>query len=219
MAGMKTISEQVYQTIYDGIISGQIKGGEKLTLKSIQDRLGVSSSPIREALTRLSEDGLIIYQPNIGMTVVDLTRKDAEDILSLAEEFDVIALKYAWNSSNRTEMILQLTHNQKKAALALEEGDRKSWIKLSDEFHNILLRYSGNNRLMEAAEKNRKQISILSSKYQQTDENAEEINDEHNEILFALESGEIKLAEKCMRAHLRSSMNKALALFQDKESK
>lgn len=217
MAGMMTISEQVYNTLYEGIVSGDIKAGQKLTLKSIQDSLGVSSSPIREALTRLSEAGLIIYQPNVGMTVLDITYEDAVEIFSLAEEFDVIALRFAFNSENRNEMLIDLNHVQKKAAEALEKHDLEKWLHYSDEFHNVIFKYCNNSRLFDAAEKNRMQLSILSHKYQQIDENNLEIQEEHNEILRALESGNLKMAEKCMRSHLQSSANKSLKFLKHKQ--
>ena len=214
MAGMMTISEQVYRTLYDGIVSGEIPAGRKLTLKTIQDSLGVSSSPIREALTRLSEAGLIIYQPNVGMTVIDISYEDAVEIFALAEEFDVIALKFAFNSDSKHEMIIDLNHVQKKAAEALEHNDYEKWLYYSDEFHNVILKHCNNSRLVEAAEKNRIQLSILSHKYQEKEENNQEIHEEHNGILRAIEAGNFKMAEKSMRSHLQSSARKSLQLFE-----
>ena len=213
MAGMKTISEQVYEILYEGIISGQIAAGSKLTLKTIQNNLGVSSSPIREALTRLTEDGLISYQPNVGMTVIRFTAKDAYDIFSLAEEFDVIALKYAWKSAHHDDMIQSLSHVQEMTVRAMQSGHMDEWLKFSDEFHNVLIRYSDNSRLEEAVEKNRKQLSILSRRYQQDELNINDITKEHGEILSALEAGDITLAEQLMRAHIQASSRRSQALF------
>ena len=87
----------------------------------------------------------------------------------------------------------------------------------SDEFHNVIFKYCNNSRLFDAAEKNRMQLSILSHKYQQSDENNYEIHEEHNEILRALESGNLKMAEKCMRCHLQSSAKKSLSLLRHKQ--
>ncbi|MCI2062811.1 MAG: GntR family transcriptional regulator [Eubacteriaceae bacterium] len=213
MAGLKTISEQVYQTLYEEITSGQLQQGEKLTLKMIQNRLGVSSSPIREALTRLSDDGLISYQPNIGMTVISLSKNDASEIFALAREFDSMALRFAWAAGARDDLIAQLKHVQQDAAAALESGRQDEWLLLSDEFHNVIFRHCGNSRLMDAAEKSRKQISVLSHLYQQDAVNMREIQKEHDEILAALEEGDIRHADKLMRAHLDSSGRKGLALF------
>lgn len=214
MANMMTISEQVYRTLYEGIISGEIPAGQKLTLKTIQNSLGVSSSPIREALTRLSESGLIIYQPNVGMTVIDISYEDAVEIFALAEEFDAIALKFAFNSDTAQEMISELNNVQEKASEALERNDYEKWLYYSDEFHNVFLRHCNNSRLVEAAQKNRMHLSILSRKYQKIAENNFEILEEHSEIIKALEAGDIKMAEDHMRSHLQSSAKKSLQLFQ-----
>ena len=64
---IKTVTEQIYSVIKQDILSQKLLPGEKLTTKALQDKLGVSSTPIREALTHLQQDGLIEYQPNIGM--------------------------------------------------------------------------------------------------------------------------------------------------------
>ena len=77
---IKTIAEQIYMLIRSDILHHKLTGGERLTMKFLQERLGVSSSPIREALTRLQQDGLVEYQPNVGMRVTKFSAKDVNDI-------------------------------------------------------------------------------------------------------------------------------------------
>ena len=76
----QTIAEQIYQTLRGDIFAQRLRFGEKITTKELQEKLGASSTPIREALTRLQKDGLIVAQPNVGMRVVSYTRKDVLDI-------------------------------------------------------------------------------------------------------------------------------------------
>ena len=85
---IKTIAEQIYMLIRSDILHHKLTGGERLTMKFLQERLGVSSSPIREALTRLQQDGLVEYQPNVGMRVTKFSAKDVNDIYAFMRELE-----------------------------------------------------------------------------------------------------------------------------------
>ncbi|MEM5775173.1 MAG: GntR family transcriptional regulator, partial [Anaerolineaceae bacterium] len=67
----QTLSEQIYLILRQDILTQQIKCGQKLTLQSLKDRFGVSHTPIREALTRLVDDDLVIYYSNVGVSVIN----------------------------------------------------------------------------------------------------------------------------------------------------
>ena len=106
--GIKTVTEQIYLVIRNDILQQKRKMGEKLTVKQLQDQLGVSSTPIREALTRLQQDGLIEYQPNVGMRVVTMDERDLREIFQLMTEFDCVAMRLACQSPEREEMLRRL---------------------------------------------------------------------------------------------------------------
>ena len=75
-----TLSEQIYQILRSDILSQRIPLGTRLTLKNLKEQFGVSSTPIREALTRLTEEGLVNHYSNIGVTVISLTEKDLTEL-------------------------------------------------------------------------------------------------------------------------------------------
>ena len=74
MSNKITLSEQIYDELYHDITDQRLVCGQKLTLKVLKDRFNVSHTPIREALTRLSENGLVTYYSNCGVTVTEFTR-------------------------------------------------------------------------------------------------------------------------------------------------
>ena len=76
-----TLSEQIYQILRNDILTQKIPCGEKLTLKLLQERFQVSSTPIREALTRLTQDQLVSYYSNVGIRVISFTADDLREIL------------------------------------------------------------------------------------------------------------------------------------------
>ena len=99
----KTLSEQIYEILRNDIVTQAIPCGSKLTLKILQERFHVSSTPIREALTRLAEEQLASYYSNIGVSVVSLAGMDAcalssPDWQDYSDRFHLIFYDYCQNS-------------------------------------------------------------------------------------------------------------------------
>ena len=105
---IKTIAEQIYMLIRSDILHHKLTGGERLTMKFLQERLGVSSSPIREALTRLQQDGLVEYQPNVGMRVTKFSAKDVNDIYAFMRELECAALRFSCQRPEFSAMLHEL---------------------------------------------------------------------------------------------------------------
>ena len=93
-----TLSEQIYQILRSDILHQRIPLGEKLTLKNLQAQFEVSSTPIREALTRLTEDGLVRYYSNIGVNVIELSKQDLTELYQFMGDLDRLAILYSGNS-------------------------------------------------------------------------------------------------------------------------
>lgn len=206
---VRTVTEQIYQEIKKDILTHRMKPGEKLTIKKLNEIYGVSSSPIREALTRLQQDGLIDYRPNIGMSVIVMTEKDINEIFLLTAEFDIIAMKGAYYSQHKDELLSDLENVLEQS----KDVNCSDWNKLSDEFHLLFFKYADNSRLSEAAKKIRMQSTILSNAYEEVEENRNEIWNQHNAIFMELKDGKVEEAEKLLRKHLMSSREKAIKIM------
>lgn len=209
---IKTVSEQIYSLIKAEIIHHELVAGQKLTTKFLQTRFGVSSSPIREALTRLQEDGLIDYQPNVGMRVKSFTEKDVDEIYTLVAELDLIAVRFACQSNKRDQLIQDLRKLQDDAAGLLQKGDIDAWKRLSAAFHAVFFLYADNQRLSDAAEKYHAQMAVFANSYENEPEAREEIQQEHEQVMLCLETGNDRNAIYKMRRHLSSSKRKALSV-------
>lgn len=203
-----TVSERIYTAIRDDILNQNLLAGEKLTIKKLHEMYGVSSSPIREALFRLQQDGLIEYRSNAGMKVVEFTRQDMEEIYMLLTEFDVIALRVATSESRKSGTIAALEMCLRKSE---ETIDTDEWNYYSDSFHTIFYEQAGNSRLTDAARKIRIQSTLFSKKYELQSENRRDILEQHREILKAIQEDDLLKAEECMRSHIAASYTKALA--------
>lgn len=214
-ANSSTVSERIYTAIRNDILNKTLVSGEKLTIKKLHEMYGVSSSPIREALFRLQQDGLIEYRSNAGMRVIEFTRQDLAEIYMLLTEFDVIALRVATTPARRLSTLAALELCMERARASIENNH---WNYYSDAFHSILYEEAQNGRLTDAARKIRIQSTLFSNQYEIKEENRREILKQHEEILNAIRDNRLDRAEDLMRTHVGSSYAKALSILEEEEA-
>lgn len=214
-ANSSTVSERIYTVIRNDILNKTLVSGEKLTIKKLHEMYGVSSSPIREALFRLQQDGLIEYRSNAGMRVIEFTRQDLAEIYMLLTEFDVIALRAATTPTRRLSTLAALELCMERARASIENN---YWNYYSDAFHSILYEEAQNGRLTDAARKIRIQSTIFSNQYEIKEENRREILKQHEDILSAIRENRLDRAEDLMRTHVGSSYAKALSILDEEEA-
>lgn len=209
----QTLSEQIYQILRHDILYQNIPCGSKLTLKMLQERFQVSSTPIREALTRLTEEQLISYYSNVGVSVVSLSEQDIREIYQFMADLDGLAVRYAASHPQRPQMLVELENNLSR----MEQCGFSSpeWTGLSDEFHLIFYKYCGNSRLVRTAERMRSQLSILAYQYEQNPENQTLILTEHQAVLEACRQPQAEPAVRLMREHLMHSLRLACSVSLD----
>ena len=210
MASVKTITEQIYDSIYALILDGTYPPGTRLTTKILQEDLGVSSSPIREALTRLQQDGLVDYQPNSGMSVRCYSEQDVCNLFRLMSDMDALALRYALESSLSESVLERLKKNTRATGALLFDTDIEEWHMLSDKFHTIITDASGNLFLKESLQRIYRHITVFSIKYVSASESRERIQMEHERIAELLDAGSNDEAVEAYRVHVLSSMKEAL---------
>ena len=214
-ANSSTVSERIYTAIRNDILNKTLVSGEKLTIKKLHEMYGVSSSPIREALFRLQQDGLIEYRSNAGMRVIEFTRQDLAEIYMLLTEFDVIALRAATTPTRRLSTLAALELCMERARASIENN---YWNYYSDAFHSILYEEAQNGRLTDAARKIRIQSTIFSNQYEIKEENRREILKQHEDNLSAIRDNRLDRAEDLMRTHVGSSYAKALSILDEEEA-
>lgn len=210
---IQTVTEQIYRELRKEILSKAIPSGEKLTIKMLNERYGVSSSPIREALARLQQDGLIDYKPNVGMSVIQLTRKDMDELFEFMSELDGIAVRMAMRAGRSDELVAKLSALQKKASAFLD--DTETGNQLTDAFHLTLYEFADNSRLTDAADKVRSQFTMFTHSYREDKCARESILAGHEAILAAITQGDAALAEALMREHVFLSRDKALETLEN----
>ncbi len=204
----QTLSDQIYQSLRHDILHGSIKAGDRLTLKNLKEQFGVSSTPVREALTRLTEDALVSYETNVGIYVISLNHDDFKEIYELIGDLDSLAIRYSNHSENKEELKSRLKENIEASSDFSIHDDE--WLTLSDDFHLLFYQYCGNSRLVSSAEHLRSQLSIAAYQYEKDRTIRAEIHKEHEAIFQAFFSDDIEEACRLMKIHLAHSLGYAI---------
>ncbi|MDY3919205.1 MAG: GntR family transcriptional regulator [Candidatus Limivivens sp.] len=210
-----TLSEQIYQILRSDILSLKIPLGEKLTLKTLKERFEVSSTPIREALTRLNEEGLVCYYSNIGVSVIEPNETDLKELYQFMGDLDALAILYTSGNPRQEEVLEKLQENIRSTAVIrtkekLTPEETALWISHSDRFHLIFYDFCRNSRLTLAAERLRSQLTIFSNLYETEDLPQKSIYESHAAIYEAYRDGDYQTAASRMRSHLEDSLQYAL---------
>lgn len=210
-----TLSTQIYQILREDILTQAIPMGEKLTLKNLQERFQVSSTPIRDALTRLNEEGLVEYYSNVGVNVISLSKEDLTELFQFMGDLDSLSIRYASLHPEQIKILEKLEENilitgciQKQQLVSEEEISR--WITCSDNFHLIFYEFCNNSRLTAAAKRLRSQLTIFSGAYERQPQPQVEIFTEHEQIFHTYRQGDYEKAAHLMKEHLNRSLNFAL---------
>ncbi len=213
-----TLAEQIYDILRSDILNQKIPCGEKLTLSALRDRFQVSTTPIRDALTRLEKDGLLKYYSNIGVHVIDLTDHDLRELFTFMGDLDALAIRYSSLSPDQESICHSLRQNLRQTENLLETTDITQWRSCSDGLHLTFYDHCDNSRLCTSALQMRSQLTIYSNRYEKNLENRRQILAEHREIAAAYLEGNTSKAMEAMRRHLQNSLNQALILYQAKST-
>ena len=127
MAAIKkqSLVDQIYQRLRENIITMQLPLGSHLNVNELQSQMGVSCTPIREAINRLQQEGLVVYENNVGARVLMLDEHDVREIQELAATLQVTAVRLALRQGDRQRMALEIREQIRRYEQALtpqEEG-------------------------------------------------------------------------------------------------
>lgn len=147
MATLKkqSLVDQIYDQIRDEIITLQIPLGSRLNVSELQDKYGVSSTPIREALNRLQKDNLVEYENNVGASVMKLEEKDVYEINELAMTLHSAAIRFAMKKEPDKAKMAKLI---KKQIMKYELGETtEEWTEAVHDMIGVFYQHCGNSRL------------------------------------------------------------------------
>lgn len=199
---LPTKADAAYAELRRRIIDGQLKPGVRLDQEMIAQELGLSTTPVREALRRLEADHLVQRSAHKDVTITPLSMTEARELYAVREELDGLAIFLATKRSSR-EQIEVIRNALPKVGPSADPAEQ---LRSNRLFHRAVYRASGNAVLIEILESlwdrsDRYRVAILRDPRQAT-----AATSEHEQIVEVMMSGDAKLAAKLMREHLSESL-------------
>ena len=202
----QNIAEQVADELRAAIQSGELAPGERLVERKLAERLGVSHIPVREALTRLAQEHLVVREPRRGARVAELTAQDLEEISSLRivlEQFMALRVQERWNESSaaRLQGIID-------AMAAAAPGDMDEVLRQDRAFHEELAALAEHRFLTELSTQIRGRIAgFLHAANAALDPSQQEEHvRSHQLIVDAIASGDPDRAREVIAAHVAAAV-------------
>lgn len=209
---------EIAEYIKRQILDGELKPGDQLVVRAISEKLGVSQTPVREAIQHLSGENIIVYNRNRGYFIYKYNQKDVFEIYSLRAILESLAIRLATQRSDENE-INELKGLFFEMETKLHDDNIKSLSDYSYKIHNYIYKLSKHERLIRFNNSISFQISVLNMILGKENTKTEEV-EEHRELIKAIKSGDPDFAEKVMRHHVFRSYGKILEIgaFENEES-
>jgi DNA-binding GntR family transcriptional regulator len=180
------LKEKVYNTLLENIVEGKLAPGEQLVEQAIAAWLGVSKSPVRDALHRLNGDGLVVGTPFKGFVVSPISTREFIDLMQVRMAIEFFCLEQKIDSYS-DEDIREFSTLIEGAGTLLEGGKVRLVHDKHLEFHELVVRKFGNEPMMGIYESNRKKLKrYLRTNVSQTPERIEISNRYHVELIDSI---------------------------------
>jgi DNA-binding GntR family transcriptional regulator len=208
-----SLRSRVFSQLQNDILNGLYQPGENLIETKLSEELGVSRTPIREAIRQLELEGLVQSIPNKGAIVKGISAKDIEDIYTIRMLIEGLAARWA------TEKISPEELKELKDAAELEEfytrkSDLNHLLQLDSRFHDIIFKASKSKPLMHTLSTFHHYVQRARSISLNSPDRAQKALEEHKAILKAIEERDADKAEKLTTEHVR---NASLNLLKQKD--
>ena len=206
----KSLTDLAHDSIRQLIVSGEIALGEQLSEASLAAQLGISKTPVREALLRLRVDGLIDIQPQRGTFVFSLSAREVEEICRFREFVEVAALGSAIRERHG-ELVAALQANVALMAQAHEASDWRAIPSLDQAFHQVIVDHCENSYLKQAYQLIASKIAAMRARLPEENERVGHCQENHAAIVRLIERGDPADAQQALGLHIQDTLQSYMA--------
>jgi DNA-binding GntR family transcriptional regulator len=208
----QTLTARVAERVRDAIAEGRLTPGMRISVPQLAEQLGASRTPVREGLLLLESQGLVAFEKNRGVRVLETPLHDLEEIFTLRLLLEVPATRRATALLDDAGIAALREHLATMAARAAED-DESAFMAADRRFHDVLLRAAGNRRLAEHVAGLRDLVRFLGASTAGRSRTLGTILGEHEAIVAAIQARDASAAAVAMREHLLATA--ALLLAQE----
>jgi DNA-binding GntR family transcriptional regulator len=205
-ATMSYVSK-AYATIKRNILDNRYPPGYQALERQLADELQMSRTPIREALIRLQEEGLVEVLPRHGMRVIPLSPEDMQDIYEVLSGLEVTAIELLAHRRPDNQQLAEMEIILEDMDKALERNDLDAWAHADASFHQALIALCGNNKLTGLVATLTDRVHRARLFTLRLRPKPIESNQEHRQVLAALREGDFAAAARRHRRHRRQAAN------------
>ncbi len=214
-AGAGSLESKVYEALQEAILGGELKEGAPLTELALSEKLGVSRTPIRAALHRLDEDGLVELSPNKGAVVVGVSGDDLVDIYRIRMRLEGLASAMAAEKMTSEEK-KALADTVELSEFYIRKNDAEHLKELDTAFHSEIYKKSGSRMLCRILSDLHKSIKTYRKLSLSEEGRIEASVREHRLILEAILRSDAKEAERLTYLHIDNAMKSTLGAIENK---
>ncbi len=212
------LREVVCETLRDAVRRGILQPGERLMEIQLAEDLGVSRTPVREAIRKLEMEGYVIMMPRRGTYVADLSIRDINEVFEIRTSLESLASGLAAERINEDELE-KLQRLLVEIGAYIKSGDMESIVRTDTEFHDLLYQASRNTRLVGIISNLREQLTRFRTTSMSFPGRLKATLEEHRKIVEAIAQGDEKAARKAAEHHMEKSEQTLLESMKAKEKK
>lgn len=206
----RTLQSLVYRTLREAILDGQLAPGQKLVAGAIARDLGVSRMPVREALSRLEQDGFVTSIPHKEVVVAEFNERDVIEIYDIRSVLEAYAARLCAQHVTPAQLC-RLGRLLAEMEAALADGDTERFKQRDNEFHHLLFATCGSLHLARLLSELWDQCLYYRSLAAALNTNPGRSVEHHRQILLALERRDPDAAEKWIQEHTQTARERIVA--------
>lgn len=209
-----SLPHQAYLDIKRRILDNELSPNIIILEKELADLLGMSRTPVREALIKLSNEGMVEVRPRHGMRVLPISVEDMMEIYQILTALEVQAAEIVAEKGLDEEQLFQINRILDEMDAALAADDLEGWNNADESFHLLLVKFSGNKRLISVVntyfdQSHRARLFTLRLRPKPTNS-----NNDHRNVIAAIKERDVKKASQCHREHRDKSGRMLVSLLE-----
>ena len=195
------LRDVVFNTLRKAILRGELKPGERLMEIQLANKLGVSRTPIREAIRKLELEGLVLLIPRKGAEVAQITEKNMQDVLEVRKALEELSVQLACERIT-PEQVEEMKMAAEDFREVLKSGDVTKIAEADVKFHDIIFAATNNQRLITLLNNLREQMYRFRVEYLKQKECYPQLLEEHDKLIALISGGEVEEACELMGCHI-----------------
>lgn len=208
------LREMVLFTLRQAILTGELLPGERLMELPLSDDLGVSRTPVREAIRNLELEGLVTMIPRRGAYVAQLSEKNVRDVLEVRRALEGLSVSRATQRISK-EMLEELRQKQMDFENICKSGDAIAIARADVSFHDVILKATGNTKLISIMSNLSDQIFRFRYEYIKNSDDYQRIINDHRRIFDAVSKGNEDEAVREIQGHIDIQAENIIAALKE----